>query len=131
MLNVISEEYTRKILACAIAVHKELGPGLLENVYEEALSYELRINGFNVQRQVAVPIIYKGQKLQSTLTLDLLIDDKVIIELKSVEVLKPVFSKQILTYLKLTGKELGYLINFNVPKLMDGVERIVNKYQPY
>ena len=118
-------------MACAIAVHKELGPGLLENVYEEALSYELTVNGFNVQRQVAIPIIYKGQKLQSTLTLDLLIDDKVIIELKSVEVLKPVFSKQILTYLKLTGKELGYLINFNVPKLMDGVERIVNKYQPY
>ena len=102
-----------KIVGCAIEVHKQLGPGLLESVYEECLIEEMNRNGLIVKKQVFVPIIYKEKELATPLKLDLLVNDVVIIEIKSVEVLLPVFKAQLLTYLKLTGKPKGLLINFN------------------
>ncbi len=102
-----------KIVGCAIEVHKHLGPGLLESVYEECLIDELKANNLIVNRQVIVPISYKGKTLGTSLKLDLLINNLVIVELKSVDILIPVFKAQLLSYLKLTGKPKGLLINFN------------------
>lgn len=124
-------ELSSSIIGASIEVHKILGPGLLEKIYERALAHELTLSGYKVQSQVQVPIIYKGIDLalddDKPLKLDLIVEDSVIVELKSVEEMKPVYSKQLLTYLKLMDKKLGLLINFNVPRLTDGVERIVNK----
>lgn len=124
-------ELSSSIIGASIEVHKILGPGLLEKIYERALAHELTLRGYKVQSQVQVPIIYKGIDLalddDKPLKLDLIVEDSVIVELKSVEEMKPVYSKQLLTYLKLMDKKLGLLINFNVPRLTDGVERIVNK----
>lgn len=108
-------------------VYKELGPGLLESVYEEALCYELEKRGLNVERQKQVPVLYKGVVLRADLRIDLLIEDKVIVELKSVSEMKDVFFKQTLTYCKLLNKKLGLLVNFNVDDILDGaIFRIVN-----
>lgn len=108
-------------------VYKVLGPGLLESVYEEALVYELEQRGLKVERQKQVPVRYKGVTLKSDLRLDLLVEDKVIIELKSVSEMKDVFFKQTLTYCKLLGKKLGILVNFNVDDILDGaIFRIAN-----
>ena len=107
-------------------VYNTLGPGLLESVYEEALLFELEQSGLKVERQVDVPINYKGHKLANDLRLDLLVEDKVIIELKSVQELQNVFYKQTLTYLKLTGLKLGILVNFNTDRINDNIKRIVN-----
>lgn len=107
-------------------VYNTLGPGLLESVYEEALLFELEQAGLNVKRQVDVPINYKGHKLANDLRLDLLVEEKVIIELKSVQELQNVFYKQTLTYLKLTGLKLGILVNFNTDRINDNIKRIVN-----
>ena len=107
-------------------VYNTLGPGLLESVYEEALLFELEQAGLKVKRQVDVPINYKGHKLANDLRLDLLVEDKVIIELKSVQELQNVFYKQTLTYLKLTGLKLGILVNFNTDRINDNIKRIVN-----
>lgn len=116
------------IIGCAIEVHKELGgPGLLEKVYEEALIYELVSKGLKVKRQVQVPIHYKGQKLASPLVIDLLVNDKVIIEVKAQKENNPVFAAQTLTYLRLTNLRLGLVINFGMTLLKRGVERVVNK----
>jgi GxxExxY protein len=106
-------EISYKIVGCAIEVHRHLGPGLLESVYEECLIEELKEIGLKVDRQIAVPISYKNKSLGKPLKLDLLINDQVIIELKSVDTLIPVFKAQLLSYLKLTGKPKGLLINFN------------------
>ncbi len=100
-------ELTYEIRGAIFAVYNELGPGLLESVYEEALVYELKQRGLDVARQVEVPIIYKGSELKTLLRLDLLVNDQVIVELKSVEEMKSVFAKQLLTYLKLMGKRVG------------------------
>ena len=109
-------------------VYKELGPGLLESVYEEALCYELEKRGLNVERQKQVPVLYKGVVLRADLRIDLLIEDKVIVELKSVVEMKDVFFKQTLTYCKLLNKKLGLLVNFNVDDILDGaIFRIVNR----
>lgn len=109
-------------------VYKELGPGLLESVYEEALCYELEKRGLNVERQKQVPVLYKGVVLRADLRIDLLIEDKVIVELKSVSEMKDVFFKQTLTYCKLLNKKLGLLVNFNVDDILDGaIFRIVNR----
>lgn len=105
-------------------MHRTLGPGLLESVYEKALSFELREREVSFKNQVVVPISYKGQALGEH-RLDLLIDDKVIIELKAVDRMEPVFMAQLLSYLRLTGKQLGLLINFNVPALKDGITRVM------
>ena len=107
-------------------VYNTLGPGLLESVYEEALLFELEQEGLKVERQVNVPIKYKGHKLANDLRLDILVEDKVIIELKSIQELQNVFYKQTLTYLRLTGLKLGILVNFNTDMINDNIKRIVN-----
>ena len=119
---------TQKIIAAAIEVHKELGPGLLESVYEYCLVEELANMGPNVKNQVKLPIVYKGKTLNKEFYIDLLIEDKIVIELKAVEVILPVHEVQLVTYLKLADKRLGLLINFNVPLLKEGIRRRVNKF---
>lgn len=123
----IPEEYTRRIIGCAIEVHRVLGPGLLEEIYERALEEELKANGFSVCHQLEIPIIYKGKALGHGLRLDLLVDNLVIIELKSVCEVLPVHYKQLLTYLRLTKIKLGFIINFNEEWLKDGIHRVINE----
>ena len=118
-------ELTYEIRGAIFDVYNELGPGLLESVYEEALAFELQERGLEVVRQVEVPIIYKGNELKTALRLDLMVNNQVIVELKSVEEMKPVFAKQLLTYLKLMKKHVGLLVNFNTNNLRDGIKRIV------
>ncbi|MDX5345789.1 MAG: GxxExxY protein [Hymenobacteraceae bacterium] len=115
-----------KIVGAALQIHKELGPGLLESVYENLLAYELRAQGLLVRSQVVMPLVYKEVKIESAYRVDLLVENKVIIELKSVETLAPVHYAQTLTYLKLSGLKLALLINFNTPKLKEGIHRLVN-----
>jgi len=119
-------QISSKILDCSIKVHKTLGPGLFESVYEEALCFELQNIGLNFERQIGIPVIYEGVKMELGFRADIIVEDKVIIELKSVETIAPVHKKQLLTYLKITGKKLGLLINFNEALLKDGITRIVN-----
>ena len=119
-------EITYEIRGAVYDVYKELGPGLLESVYEEALCFELEKRGLTVERQVQVPIKYKGIVLKTELRLDLLVENQVIIELKSVEELKKVFSKQLLTYLRLMNKKVGLLVNFNTEDILSSMKRIVN-----
>ncbi len=116
------------ILDCSIEVHKNLGPGLLESVYEVCLCKELALRGINFQRQVLLPVNYKGEKLDADYRIDILVEDIIIVELKSVEQMNPVYEAQLLTYLKLADKKLGLLINFNVPRLIDGFKRMLNGY---
>jgi len=127
-MELFNKEYTHKLLGCAYRVHTELGPGLLESVYEAALVYELEIQGFEVRHQVPVKVNYRGMELDMDLRLDVIVDNSVILELKSVAEIQPVHQKQLLTYMRLTGISLGYLINFNVEYLKDGIERLVNNY---
>lgn len=124
----MTDSLSYKIIGCAMEVYKTLGPGLLESVYEAAMMQELHSNGIEAKNQVPVEVTYKGESLGDSLRLDILVEDKIIIELKSVEELKPVHYKQALTYLKLTGLKLGLLINFNENDLMNGIHRIVNNY---
>ena len=119
-------EITYEIRGAIYEVYKTLGPGLLESVYEEALVYELEQRGLNVERQVQVPIKYKGKMLKTELRLDLLVEDKVIVELKSVEEMKKVFSKQLLTYLRLMDKKIGLLVNFNTDTILTSITRVAN-----
>ena len=114
------------ILDAAIAVHTALGPGLLESAYQACLTYELSARGLKVQMQVPLPINYRGVLIDAAYRLDLVIDDLVIVELKAVERLLPIHEAQLLSYLKLSGKRLGLLINFHVLRLKDGYKRIVN-----
>lgn len=120
------EEIGKYIVDAAFKVHKALGPGLLEKVYEVCLCHELRKFGLNVERQLDIPIVYDGITFEEGLRLDLLVDNKVIIELKAVDVVNPVWEAQIISHLILTGKQLGYLINFNVPLIKQGIRRYVN-----
>jgi GxxExxY protein len=115
---------TERIIKCAIAVHREIGPGLLESVYEEALDIECKYEGLRVSRQFKVPVLYRGQIIGEYQP-DMLINDLVIIEIKSVERFDPVFEAQILTYLKITGKRVGLLINFNSRLVKDGIKRFI------
>ena len=121
-------DLTYQVIGCAMEVYKTLGPGLLEIAYEKALLHELTLAGIPVQSQVEVQISYKGVNIGEGLRLDLLVDDRLIVELKSVEELKPVHHKQLLTYLKLMDKRLGLLINFNVTDLKNGIHRVINGY---
>jgi GxxExxY protein len=114
---------TEIIIGCAIEVHKTLGPGLLESAYEECLFYELKNKGLDVLRQKAVPVIYKEIKLECGYRIDLLVENKIIIELKVVDTFNPVHEAQILTYMKFSGKSIGLLINFNVTLLKNGIKR--------
>ena len=121
-------EISYQIRGAIYDVYKTLGPGLLETVYEEAMVYELEQRGLTVERQKLVPIIYKGVTLKTDLRLDLLVDDKVIVELKSVAEMKDVFYKQTLTYCKLLNKKLGILVNFNVDDILDdAIIRVANR----
>ncbi len=117
-------ELTEKIIGSAIEVHRNLGPGLLESIYEKALCHELTERGITFENQKTVPVLYKSAAL-GEFRLDLLVEDKIIVELKAVERNDPVFKAQLLSYLKLTGHRLGLLINFNVPLLKDGISRII------
>lgn len=117
---------THRIIASAIEVHRHLGPGLLESAYEQCLCRELAESGLGFKRQVKLPISYKGTLLDCGYCLDLLVEDKVIVELKSVSQLERIHEAQLLTYLKLTGMKLGLLLNFNVVLLKNGVKRLVN-----
>jgi GxxExxY protein len=119
-------EITERIIGASIEVHRALGPGLLESTYEACLFYELEQKGLWVEKQIALPVSYKEVELEIGYRLDLLVEHKVIVELKSVSELLPIHMAQILTYLKLSEHRLGLLINFNVSKLTDGVKRIVN-----
>lgn len=115
------------IIGCAMRVHTALGAGLLESAYEECLDYELRKRGFNVGKQIPIPLVYEEVQLNCVYRLDLIVENKVIIEVKSVEFLKPIHAVQLLTYLKLTDCKLGLLFNFNVLHLKEGIKRVVNK----
>jgi len=116
-----------KIIGAAIEIHKNLGPGLLESAYENALAFDLREIGFDVKQQVPMPFIYKDVKQEVGYRIDLLVNGIVIVEVKAVESLAPVHFSQVLTYLKLSGVKLGLLINFNSKTLKDNVHRVVNK----
>lgn len=117
---------TERIIRCAIEVHKELGPGLMESVYEICLKKVLFDDGLNVKSQVILPVHFKGEILDKDFVIDLLVEDEIVLELKSVEVVLPVHEAQLVTYLKLSGKKLGLLINFNVTLLKDGIRRRIN-----
>ena len=119
-------EISYKVIGAAIDIHKDIGPGLLESAYENALAYDLKNMGFDIRQQVAMPFIYKEVKQEVGYRIDLLINEKVIIEIKAVEVLVPVHFAQLLTYLKLSGLKLGLLINFNSKILKDSIHRVVN-----
>lgn len=121
-------EISKIIIGAAIEVHKQLGPGLLESSYEACLAYELKQQGLNIQTQVALPIVYKEVKLNAGYRIDLLVENKIIIELKSVDALADIHTAQLLTYLKLRNIKLGLLINFNSVRVIDGVKRIINGY---
>ena len=123
---MIEDDLTYQIRGAIFDVYNTLGPGLLESVYEEALVFELQQRGLKVERQVEVPIRYKGQDLKTALRLDLLIENTIIVELKSVEEMKPVFAKQLLTYLRLLDKRVGLLVNFSSADIKKGIKRIVN-----
>ena len=125
---MLFEDITKIIIGCAINVHKELGPGLLESAYEECLYYELIRAGLKAERQKAIPIIYKEIKLDCGSRADLIVEDKVVIELKTVDEFNPVHEAQILTYLKFAKKKLGLLINFNVLRLKDGIKRYIKNF---
>lgn len=121
-LNDISGQ----IIDAAMRVHTALGPGLLESAYEACLKYELEKRGLKVKQQVGLPVIYDGVRIDLGYRLDLLVENEVIVELKAVETLSPVHEAQLLSYLKLSGKKIGLLINFNVSRLKDGIRRVVN-----
>jgi len=116
------------ILDASIAVHRELGPGLLESAYQLALARELQLRDINFRSFVSVELTYKGVSLQKAYVIDLLVEEEIIIEIKSTEALNPIFESQLITYLKLADKRLGYLINFNVVLLKDGFRRLVNRF---
>ena len=121
-------EISSKIIGAAIEVHKQLGPGLLESTYETCLAYELKQMGLDVKQQQALPVVYKEVKLDAGYRIDLLIENKVIVEIKSVDALADIHTAQLLTYLKLKDLKLGLLINFNSVRVIDGLKRILNGY---
>jgi GxxExxY protein len=118
-------DLTHEIIGAAIEVHKRLGPGLLESAYEECLAHELRLRNLRIDRQVGVPIVYKETKLECGYRIDLLVEGRIVVELKSIETLAPIHEAIILTYLRLSGHKIGLLINFNVGVLKEGVRRFI------
>lgn len=119
------KEITEKIIGAAIEVHRVLGPGLLESAYEECLNYELANSGLRVQRQKILPLVYKEARLDAGYRIDLLVENKIILELKAVESINDIHRAQLITYLKLSGCSVGLLLNFNVSKLTNGLQRFV------
>jgi GxxExxY protein len=126
--SVAENVLTDQIIGCAIEVHRHLGPGLLEAVYEECLCYELSQIGLRFERQVHLPVSYKGIKLACGHKLDLVVEDSVVVEIKAIDELAPIHQAQLLTYLKTSNKKVGLLINFNVHYLKSGLKRVVNRY---
>jgi GxxExxY protein len=126
MIIMTENELSRIVFDCALKVHQNLGPGLLESAYEECLFYELKKTGVEVQKQKALPLIYEEVKLDIGYRIDIIVENKLILEIKSVEVLNDVHFAQLLTYLKLTNCKLGMLINFNVDLIKNGIKRVVN-----
>jgi GxxExxY protein len=120
-----NDPLTEKIIGFAISVHRHLGPGLLESAYEECLCYEIEQSGLSFRRQVALPIIYKAVRLDCGYRMDIVVEDQVIVELKTVERLLPIHEAQMLTYLKLSGMRIGLLLNFNTPVLKDDIRRML------
>jgi len=125
--QMTENEISKIVFDCALKVHKSLGPGLLESAYEECLFYELKKTGLKIEKQKPLPLVYENVKLEIGYRVDIIIDNKVIIEIKSVEALNDVHLAQVLTYLKLSNTKLGMLINFNVTLIKNGIKRIVNK----
>jgi len=123
---LIEEQLTEAIIGAAIEVHSELGPGLLESAYEECLCHELKLRGLSIRRQVELPVVYKGIKLDCGCRIDIIVEDRVVLELKTVEKLLPVPEAQLLTYLKLSGKKVGLLVNFHSAVLRNSIKRMVN-----
>ena len=121
------DEIGRRVVDVAVRIHRDLGPGLLEVVYEVILAHELRSRGLHVQRQVATPIAYRGVRFNEGFRIDLIVERKVIIELKCVETLNNAHKKQLLTYLRLADKRLGYLLNFGAAVMRDGIVRVANR----
>jgi GxxExxY protein len=119
------EQLTESIIGAAIEVHRELGPGLLESTYEECLCHELHLRGLKFERQLELPVTYKGLKLDCGYRMDIVIEDSVLVELKSIEQILPIHQAQLLTYLRLSGKKVGLLMNFNVSVLKSGIVRRV------
>ena len=136
-ITLTAEEYglynalSRQVIGAAIEVHKELGAGLLESAYEFCLKTELERRGLKVETQVDLPLFYKGELTGKYYRIDMLVDDKIVVELKAVEKFLPIHEVQLVTYLKLTNKALGLLINFNVPVLKDGIKRKINARTEY
>lgn len=125
IMELLYKELTGKIVDCAVTVHKLMGPGLLESAYEECLYFELQNQGIKISKQLPMPLIYKDRKLDIGYRIDLLVEDKVVIEVKSVDLLNPIHTAQLMTYLKLSGCRIGLLINFNVIFLKEGIKRII------
>ena len=128
MTRLDAEAIATDIVDCAIKVHKELGPGLLESAYQHCLAYELRKRNRDVRTEVTLPIVYDGQRLDAGYRIDMLIDDAVIIENKTVEDFLPIHMAQLITYLKLYDRNLGFLLNWNVKLMKRGIKRVVYKY---
>ena len=124
-------EITQLVIKSAIEVHNHLGPGLLESSYQECLYYELRQYDFQVSKEIGLPLIYKGVKLDCGYRIDLLIENQVIVEIKSVEALNEIHLAQVITYLKLSGCKVGLLLNFNVHRMKSGIRRVVNNCQDH
>jgi GxxExxY protein len=122
----ILNQLTEQIIGAAIEVHREKGPGLLESTYESCLARELSLRNLRFERQVAVPVIYKGTPVDTAFRADLIIENTVLLELKAIETILPVHKAQVLSYIRETGLQIGLLINFHVPKLTDGVHRFIN-----
>ena len=123
--SILPDDGSNIIIAAALEVHRNLGPGLLESVYEECLCYELETREISFSRQQALPVVYKGKKLECSYRLDIVVNNNILLELKSVEKLLPIHEAQILTYLKLSGMKTGLLINFNVKLLKNGLKRLI------
>ena len=124
-LSQWEEEIGKQIVNSAYKVHSQLGPGLLEKIYEVCLEHELKKAGLNVQRQIDIPIVYDGLMFEEGLRLDILVEDMVICEIKAVDEVNPVWNAQVLSHLRLTNRRLGYLINFNVPLIKNGIKRFI------
>ena len=124
---MIENKIGTKILDCCFKIHKELGPGLFESVYEIVLTHELKNIGLNVRRQVNIPIKYNNIKFDEGFRADIIVEDKIILELKSIETVKPVHKKQLLTYLKLSNLKLGYVLNFGEAYMRKGITRLINE----
>jgi len=124
-LSAETEQLAKAVVDAAFKVHTALGPGLLESIYEACLVHELRKRGIPVETQVKIPVVYDGVKLETDLRIDLIVDKRLLVEVKAVDEMNRVFKAQVLTYLKLTGLRLGLLINFNVTLIKNGIERVI------